>query len=67
MIINYNHDDYEIEVKSAVCDYHKKNSGRSYAGCTCVSSYALVRKGINQAKKGETTKVKNLDKFLDNL
>ena len=33
----------ETVVKSHTCEYHKKNpSHRSYAGCTCWSSYALV-------------------------
>jgi hypothetical protein len=33
----------KVEVKHFVCDYHKRNPNKKYAGCTCSSIYTLKR------------------------
>lgn len=44
-MIHHNPDEWESVVKHHTCEYHKENpEHRSYAGCTCSSSYGLRRK-----------------------
>ncbi len=38
MIIHEDRRDMETVIKHNVCDYHKENPGKSYAGCTCSGS-----------------------------
>lgn len=30
------------------CDYHKRNPGKNYAGCTCSGSFAVVVKPMEE-------------------
>ncbi len=41
MIIQYNPDEHITVTTHNVCSYHKSNPNKSYAGCTCISSYSL--------------------------
>lgn len=41
MIINIDTTKYKIDVSNYVCDFHKKNPGVFFAGCTCTTSYIL--------------------------
>jgi hypothetical protein len=52
MIVNYNPNDYEVKVKSYICEHHKKHpNDRNYAGCGCTSSYCSKRK--DKTNQGE--------------
>ncbi len=44
MLIEYNSEDYEVVSKHHVCDYHKRNPGKAWAGCTCGGSYGFRKK-----------------------
>jgi hypothetical protein len=45
MIIHHDPREWEAVVEHRTCEYHKKNPGhRSYAGCTCSSSYGMRRR-----------------------
>ena len=48
MIINIE-PNQEVKTKMNTCDFHKKNPGIPYAGCTCSGSYSLSVK--NEEKK----------------
>ena len=52
MLVNYNPDDYEVEVKNTVCEHHKKHpNDRNYAGCGCTSSYIGKKEKENYEKE----------------
>jgi hypothetical protein len=45
MLIHFDPSEHETVVTHRTCEYHKKHpEHRSYAGCTCTSSYVLQRK-----------------------
>ena len=44
MLIRHNSDEYTTKVDHRICAFHKRNPLKSYAGCTCSSSYSLVKK-----------------------
>jgi hypothetical protein len=39
MLAEQNTDDYEVISEHEICDFHKKNPNKGYAGCTCVHSW----------------------------
>jgi hypothetical protein len=54
MIINYNPDDYEVEIKNTICEYHKKYpQDRNYAGCGCTGSYCSKRNKVKEIKENK--------------
>lgn len=44
MIVDYNPNDYKVVSFQHTCDFHKRNPGKSWAGCTCAGSHGLVKK-----------------------
>ena len=54
MIINIE-PDQEVKRKMNICEFHKKNPGVSFAGCTCTGIYLSSKKReeiIDRHKKG---------------
>ena len=44
MLIESNADDYESVVTHTTCPFHQEHPLEDYAGCTCSSTYSLVKK-----------------------
>jgi len=38
--------DTKVIVEHKTCGFHQSKPFENFAGCTCMSSYSLVRKGI---------------------
>ena len=42
MLIYHNPDDWKTVFESRTCDFHKRNPGKAFAGCTCMCSVGVL-------------------------
>lgn len=50
-----------VKIKHTTCEFHKKNPGVSYAGCTCMSQYIARNATPEEIKEMEAKKQRECD------
>jgi hypothetical protein len=53
MLIYHDPDEHKVVASHRPCAFHEKHPGKAFAGCTCSSSYGLVKRDA-----GETARIK---------